>query len=318
MARSFTRSQLLAASASALVLAPQIVRSQTLEPIQLGATPADDITPFLYAIKSGLYQKAGLDVQYVPTTSGSAAATAVIAGTYQMGAGSCIASMLAYLRGIPLAVVANGGLWDPKYPFSQMLVAADSPLKTAADLNGKVAASPALNDLNQLAINAWMDKNGADSQSLKWVEIPNSAALEALTQHRIDIYAVNGPYLYAALAGGKVRSIAPAYNAISEHFVFQLYFANADWAAKHRDAIRRWVRVTYEAAAYSNAHGAETAPLMSDVTKIPLPIVQKMFRVQAATSSDPRFLQPAIDAAAKYKSISRPFRAEELYFNVAG
>jgi NitT/TauT family transport system substrate-binding protein len=316
MTNRLTRAQLLAGGAAALAFAPPIVRAQALEKIQLAATPADDLTPALYAIKNGLYEKAGLDVEYVPTSSGGAAATAVVAGTYQMGAGSLISSLNAYLRGVPLAVVANGGIWDPRYPFAQILVAADSPMKSAAELNGKVAASPALNDLNELAIDAWMDKNGGDSQSLKWVEVPNSAVAEALAQHRIDVCAMNEPALTAALEAGKVRAIAPAYTSISEHFVFQLYFANADWAAKHRDALRRWVRTTYQAAAYINTHDAETAELTADVTKIPLRVMQKILRVHAATSSDPKLVQPAIDAAAKYKTISRAFRAEELYFNL--
>ena len=50
-----------------------------------------------------------------------------------------------------------------------------------------------------------------------------------------------------------------------------MFFANTDWAAKHPDAVKNWVRDTYEAGAYTNTHHAETAPMMSEVTKIPLP-----------------------------------------------
>lgn len=312
---TFSRARMLAAGA-ALALAPRSALAQASAKIQVCATPADDLTPLLYGIHSGLYQGAGLDVEYVPTASGSAATAAVVSGTYQIGTGSFLSSLLAYEQGVPLAVIANGGLWDPKFPFAQILVAADSPLKSAADFNGKVAGSPSLNDLNELAVSAWMDKNGGDFKSLKWIEIPNAAAADALGAHRIDVYVLNEPQMGAALAGGKVRSIAPAYTAIAPRFVFQLYFANLDWAQQNGPALRRWVQATYRAAAYTNAHEGATAPMMADVTKIPLATVRSMIRVPAATATDPHSLQPAIDAAAHYKSIPRAFRAEQMYLEV--
>ena len=54
--------------------------------------------------------------------------------------------------------------------------------------------------------------------------------------------------------------------------------------------------------------------MMSDATKIPLAVIQKMTRVNAATTGDPALLQPAIDVAARYKILPRAFPAKEAYF----
>jgi NitT/TauT family transport system substrate-binding protein len=310
-----SRARLLAASAAAVAVTPQIVRAQTLEKIRLTGVPTDDLTPVFYAIKNGLYQKAGLDVEFVAASSGTAATTAVIGGAYELGKGSSIASMVAHLKGLPLVIVGNGAIWDPKNPFSLMLVAADSPIKTAADLNGKIASAAALNDLVELAVVAWVDKNGGDSKTLKWVEIPNSASGAALASHRTDVTMLNEPEVTAAVESGKARVLAPALSAIGEHFVLTIYFAQPDWAAKHTDALRKFNRVTYETAAYTNAHKPETEAMMSDITKIPLDVFHKMARVNHSTSTNPAELQPVIDVAAKYKNISRAFPAKEAYFN---
>ena len=313
--QNVTRAQALA-GAAAVIAAPNIVRAQGLEKIRLAGVPTDDLTSVYYAIKTGMYAKAGLDVEVVPTSSGTIATTAVIAGTYEIGTGSAIASLVAHLRDLPLVVISNGSLWDPKVPYNLGLVAADSTIKTGADLNGKVGATSALNDLNQLAISAWVDKNGGDSKTMKWVEIPNSASGASLAEHRIDVCALQEPVLSAELANGKVRVLGPVYSAISDHFVFGVFFCNKDWASKHGDAIKRWVRTTYEATAYTNAHHAETVAMMSDITKIPAPIISKMARVDNATqaTSEPNLLQPLIEAAAKYKFIPRAFPAKEVYF----
>ena len=311
---SFSRAQVLAGGAGTLALWPSIIRAQTLDKIRLAGVATDDLTPVYYAIKNGLYQKAGLDVEVVPTSSGTAATEAVVSGAYELGKGSLIASLVAHLKGLPLAIVGNGAVWDPKSPFTLMVVPADSTIKNGADLNGKTLSTAALKDLNELAMTAWIDKNGGDASTTQWIELPNAAAGAALGDHRVAATSLNEPQLSDALAGGKVRVLAPCYSAISDHFAFTVFFAQPDWAAKNADALRRWVRVTYDASAYTNAHHAETAPMMADVTKIPLAVISKMARTNAATSGDPGLIQPAIAAAAKYGYITRAFPAREAYF----
>jgi NitT/TauT family transport system substrate-binding protein len=313
---SFRVAATVAAFALLAVLAPSHgAQAQGMLTIHVGGVATDDFTPVVYAVSKGLYAKAGLDVQIVPTSSGTLATTAVVAGSYEMGKGSGIASMVAHLKGLPLYVIANSSIWDPKVPFNQLLVAADSPIKTGADLNGKTIGVPALNDLNTLVVSAWVDQNGGNSKTLRFVEIPNSLASAALEAHRIDADALQAPANYLALATGKFRAIAEPYSAISNHFVFGVFFANKDWADAHQEAVRSWVRITYAAARYTNTHPRETEKLMAAFTKVPLETFVKLPRVQGATTSDPTLLQPFIDAAAKYGQISQVFPANDLFFH---
>ena len=183
-----SRSRLLAGTGAALAGAPLALRAQTLPHIRVAGVATDDMTPIYWAVKSGIYQKAGLDVEVIPTSSGTAATTAAIAGVYEIGKGSPIASMLAHLRGLPLVVIANASMWDPKNPFNLTVVAADSTIKTGADLNGKIAASPALNDMNGLSIMAWVDQNAAwrfeDAQICRTAELPAIGASAARSPRR--------------------------------------------------------------------------------------------------------------------------------------
>jgi NitT/TauT family transport system substrate-binding protein len=311
-----TRSQLLAGTgAVALACGPLPLRAQAPPHIRVAGVATDDMTPIYWAVKSGIYQKAGLDVEIVPVSSGTAATTAVIAGAYEIGKGSPIASMLAHLRGLPLVVIANASMWDPKNPFNLTVVAADSTIKTGADLNGKIAASPALNDMNALSIMAWVDKNGGDSKTLKYVELTNSATAAALHEHRVDVAAMVQPQVSDAIADGTVRVLAECFNAIADRFVIANYFANSDWVAKNSDVVKRWVRVTLAAGAYTNTHHNDTVAMMSGVTQIPIDVFRKMVRVEATTpdTADPALVQPLVDVAARYKNIPRGFPAREMF-----
>jgi NitT/TauT family transport system substrate-binding protein len=310
-----SRSHLLAAGAAALAAGPQIARAQTLDTLHVAGVPTDDVTPLFYALKTGLYQKAGLDVQFVPVSSGSTATTAVIGGTYEIGKASPIAPILAHVRGLPIQLIANGIVSTPRTPFSAMLVASDSPIRTGADCNNKTGVSPGLTDINALAMMSWIDRNGGDSKTLKWVEIPGSAAAEAVADHRVDFALIQEPQLSAALEGGRVRALADAYAAVATRWITSSYVAQTDWASKHADQIRRFVRVTYESAAYTNPRKAETAALMAETTKILPAVYAKMIRGDGSTTSDPALLQPIIDMAVHYKVLSSSFPAKEMYWS---
>lgn len=318
MTLTISRSKVLAGSAAVFAW-PRASGAQQLQKVRLIGVHGDDMTPAYYALSKGMYLKAGLDVEMIAANSGTAATAAVVSGAYELGKGSVIASLLAHIRDLPLVLIANGVMWDSKAPVALELVTADSEIKTARDVTGKTASAAALNDIVTLALNAWVDKNGGDSTSIKWVEIPNSAEADALIAHRVDLCNLNEPQLSAALDTGKVRVFAPTMDAIGyhpgDHYVVAAYFANKEWAAKNPQLCREFARVTYEAARYTNTHHAETAQMMADVTKIPVETIRKINRPPGATSSDPALLQPVIDAAAKYKNIPRAFPAKEIYLS---
>ena len=298
----------------ALAAAPVVVRAQALEKLRLSAVPTDDMTPVFWGLKTGVFRRAGIDLELIPVSSGTASTTAVVSGTYEMGKASPVAAMLAHLRGLPVTIIANGAVYQGKDQWTGIVVTTDSPIKTAIDCNGKTGCVAGLNDIHQLALMNWMDKNGGDSRTTKWVEVPGSATAPAIIEHRIDFSMLDEPLFSAALETGKIKKIGDAYGTIADRWLTSGYLVQPDYAAKHPDLMRRFARALYEATAYANRHPAETIAMMSDVTKIPLPVYSKMARIQAATNSDPRILQPIIDATARYKIIARSFPAEELYW----
>ena len=76
-----------------------------------------------------------------------------------------------------------------------------------------------------------------------------------------------------------------------------------------------FARVLAESTAYTNAHHAETAPIVADFTKIPLALFEGgMTRTISVTSLRLDTIQPLIDASAKYKFIPRTFSARDMVY----
>ena len=316
-----SRGEALSALAfSTLALAvPRPGRAQSAgEAIRIAGARNEGLAPLYYGIKTGMFAKAGLDVEHIAANSGSAAMAAAVSGSYEMSSTNLLSICTAHVRDIPISIVAPAILYTPRNREALLQVAVDSPCKTGADLNGKTFGVPALTDIDTLAAMAWIDKNGGDSKSLKYVEIPNSASPQALVQHRIDAAIIQPPVLDASLAEGTSKTLADPMGAIASTYLISAYVARTDWAQQHSDALRRFNRVLIESATYVNAHHTETAPLVAEITKIDLNVVEKMYRTLAGTSLDVSFFQPLIDAAAKYGLIAHGFPARELLVSQAG
>lgn len=296
--------------------APRLARAQAApRKIRVAGAPTEDMTNIYYAIKTGMFRRAGLDVELVDVSSGPVATAAVVSGTYELAKSNLLAVFSAHLRGVPIVVVAPENLYTPRYPLSLLQIAADAPYKTGADLNGKIGGVPGLNGITTLTMCAWVDKHGGDWRSLKFVEIPNSADEAALVEHRVDMVEMQSPELDASLAKGTSKTLGDALGAIGSDYMYVGYIARSDWAEQHASSLRAFNRVLAAATAYVNGHLAETAPLVAELTKVRLTDTASMHRSLNATRLDPGLIQPFIDAAAKYNHIPRAFPAREVLWS---
>ena len=317
MTRTLSRRALLGATAAALAF-PRGLAAQTSTTLALAGVPEDSITPVLYGVQSGLFKRNGLDVQLSPERSGPAITAGVAGGAYQIGKSSITPLILAHVKGLPIVIVAPAGLYNSTAPIDGMFVRADSPLKTAADLNGKTFGVYGIGDIYTISARAWMEKNGGDPTSLKFVELPISAMVEAIASGRVDAGAMNEPAVQVALLNPKVRLVAHPFAAVAPRFLYTAWFASTPWATAHRTEVDAFARSIRDGAVYANAHHAETVDMISKFTSVDPATIAKMTRVDQGTVNDPALVQPVIDAMAKSKAISTAFDAKELFLPHVG
>ena len=294
-------------------IAPVSVRAQSAASVvRIGATATDDCAPIVYGQQSGLFARAGLDVQFDRLSSGSAAAAAVLSGAYDIGKASVPAVFDAHEKGLPFTLIGAAVIWDAKIsPSANFLVTVDSPLRTGKDANGGTFGVASLSDIGRLAMTAWVERNGGDPSSLKFVEIPTPAGPAAVEQHRVTSAESSEPSLSNALVTGRFRVI-DAFSAVAPTFLSSAWFTTRERSSQRSDVFRAFARALAQSAAYTNVHHEETAPLIAAFTGISIDVIRHMNRVLAGTTVDPKMLQPVIDAAAKYGTIKRRFAAAEL------
>jgi NitT/TauT family transport system substrate-binding protein len=309
---NINRSAFVALTASALTIAPRLrAQGQSLMTIRIMGNPNDDATSVFYAIKSGLFQKAAIDIHIESGTSGAAVAAAVAGGSFDIGKSSITSIFEAHEKGIPFALLAPAGIQDTSAPFAGMLALKDAPIKTGKDLENQVVGVSSLSSIGRAAVCRWVDKAGGNWHSVQFVEIPLTQAAAAVSQKRVVTSEIAQPALAAALDTGNFQNL-PIYQAIAPRFVFTCWFTTKDWSAKHPDLARTFARIVAQSAAFTNTHHSDTAPVMSQVSGVELSVLQSMQRVNDGTTLDPAQVQPLIDASTRYGMLKAGFPARDI------
>jgi NitT/TauT family transport system substrate-binding protein len=304
------RSPFLISLASAAVAAR--AGAQDLPTVTLATLINDTATGALYALHAGLFTKYGLNVQLQILPTGAAGQAAVAGGAAQFGLSSLVGIITAHEKGVPFTLVAPAGVVTSDVPYSQFVVKADAPIKTGRDLNGKTIGAAGLKDMDTVAIMNWVDLNGGDSKTLKFVEMSGPVALAAIEEGRIDGADLNTPTLTRGLEGGKVRSLAQIFDAIAPRFANTAWFSITDYADKNRSIVEKFARAIGEANAYCNSHHADTVQLVADSSKIDPKVVARMARITFGDYLRASDIQPLVNVAAKYGAIAKSFDARAL------
>jgi NitT/TauT family transport system substrate-binding protein len=268
--------------------------------IKVISLPSDTAGTLYYADELGYFKAAGLDVHITDMTASPPIVAAVASGAGDIGFSVVSSTAVAHERGIPVRFIAPGAMWVTANGTAQLVVAKDSPLQSAASFNGKTIAVTGLADLTYYGTKAWLERNGGDTSTIKWVELSFPEMAAAVVQHRVDGAMIAEPFLEASKP--QVKFIAPVDDAIAPRFMSTGWIASNDWIKAHPAEAAKFAEVIMKTAVWANAHKKESAQILLKHTRITPETAATMSRVEYATALDPKMMQPSIDAAAKYSS----------------
>jgi len=311
------RAFVLALAALLIPASAAIGQAQSSVKLRLGMGPVDVVTPLLYAVKSGLYAKYGLDVEIVKLNNGPAIASAVAGGSVELAQAATLSVVQAFAKGIPFTIIGNLAYYQAARPDDALLVPVASPIRTPKDLLGKTLATVSLSGMPTLGTYKWLESQGIDPSSIKWVELPAAATLPAMEANRVDGAVFYEPFFSALMATNKVRVLAFPYDVLGKRFSNAVLFANAAWVHEHPDVVNRFLRASQEASTYVAAHESESASLIAEFAGVDLTTATNIHHEGRGVTLTPEDIQPVIDAAARYKFIPSAFPAQQLICSCA-
>ena len=295
---------------AAVLLCTGAAPAQSVATLHLAGLPIDASAELFYATDEGYFTAAGLDTTTDTMANGGAVAAAVVGGTIDIGFANVFSLVQAYAHGLPVTLLAGAGESVKGSPTAQIVVAKDSPIRTAKDLDGKVFGTEGLRTISEFAPRNWIDRNGGDSSTVKFVELAFPETQAALEAHRVDAVMLPEPFI--TYLKPQTRIIGDAYPAIADRFLIGAFFTTTSWAKAHPDAVRRFRAAIARAAAFGNAQHDASAQILARHSKIPPSALAAMNRVHYATTLTPDLVQPMIDLCLKYHAIDHGFPAQTM------
>jgi NitT/TauT family transport system substrate-binding protein len=306
----------LACIAAAIVLgalasASASFAQDTSPEIVVAGAPNDSGGAIFYAQDLGMFKKAGLNVKIQAMNNPGSIAAAVVGGSVTIGTLTIPGVAIAREKGIPIVIIAPGPIYSSATPTSGIIVLKNSPIKKAADLNGKTIATRDISNLSYYGGNNWIDKNGGDSKTVKWVEITDTQTVPALLAGRIDAASVSEPALDDAVHGTSARMLAAVYDAIGDKFLIGGNFTTEAYAKAHPDVVRAFERVILEAGTWANHNRALSAKILEKYAGVPVP--PQATRVTYAERMRAADAQPVLDMLKQFGALKSPMQAADLF-----
>ncbi len=317
MMSTLSRSRAIQSIAAGALAAPALLartEAQTPATLRVGLIPIEPTCSAYYAKENGFFEKAGLDVEITANPSTPALAAAVVTGTYDISYSTISTLATAHAKGIPFVIIAPDGLVTASKPSSAIVVAASSGIKTGKDFNGKTFGAAGLNTLAEYLPRAWVDMNGGDSSTMKFVEIPFPQIGDALATGRIDAGYLVEPFLSIARTRNVARILTSGDDAIAPVYLASAWFATSAWAKAHPDLVARFATAMSEAGRWANANPAKVVPIIAAHLKADPAVTAAAPRTEYTDRFVGAQIQPWIDITARYAKFP-PFPWSDLVYS---
>jgi len=298
----------LGACAMLLALQPLHGGAQSTTAVRILELGGDGGAEGAYALAGGFFKKYGIDATVTGTSSGGAVVAAVAGGSAEVGFSNLLSVAAAIGRGVPITIIAPGGMFVREAPDIVLVRVKHSTLRTGADLTGKIVAVTTLDGELQLGAEVWVDKNGGNSKNVHFVELPEAAMGAALVAGRVDAAMMTGPYF--SQARNDVELLGNADAAIAPHFISGVFFAPTQWVGAQPDTVRRVAHALRDTAHWANTHRADTAPILarnSDLDPATVIVSANVERTVAVAE-----LQPPIDVGLTYGRLKAPLDVRQI------
>jgi NitT/TauT family transport system substrate-binding protein len=253
-----------------------------------------------------------------PAAAQNAAPSITVGGTANDSGGQVFYAQLtipgialARQNGVPIVIIAPTSIYSSAAPTSGIIVLKNSPVRKASDLDGKVVATRDISNMSYYGAKAWIDKNGGDSKSIKWIEISDTQTVPAMLAGRVDAASVSEPALDDAIHGPDARMLAPVYDAIGDKFLIAAYFTTEEYARAHPDAVRTFAKVIVAAGVWANRNRALSAKILEKYAGVA--VAPGTTRVTYAELMRVADVQPVLDMLQQYGVLKSPIHAADLF-----
>ncbi|MCM4079770.1 ABC transporter substrate-binding protein [Paractinoplanes hotanensis] len=240
-----------------------------VDQVKVGVIPIVDVAPIYLGQQKGFFKSRNIELTMESGQGGAAIVPGVVSGQFQFGFSNFTSLLIAQTKNVPIKTVANGvaSTGEQGKDFGAVMVKADSPIRTAADLVGKKVSVNTLKNIGDTTVRESVRKAGGDPKNINFVEVPFANAPAALEEGQVDAVWVVEPSLTQVKAAGG-RMVASNYVDAAPNLSVAAYFTSAKLAGEDADLVKRFTEAINESLTYADGHPDEVRGVLGSYTKI--------------------------------------------------
>jgi NitT/TauT family transport system substrate-binding protein len=242
-------------------------RAQTV--IRVGEFPNLTHAQAMVGKSNSWFEKAmgpNVKIEWKGFNAGPSAIEALYAGAIDMTYIGPNPTISGYVRsnGEALRVIAgacSGG--------ASLVVRNDSGIQTANDFHGKRIATPQLGNTQDVALRAWLKKNGLKTKDkggdVEVIPLANPDQLTLFLKKDLDAAWAPEPWATRLIREGNGRLFLDERTLWPQgKFIITNLIVSTKFLKEHPDLVKNWLRAHVELTDWITAHGAEAKKLLND------------------------------------------------------
>ncbi len=259
---------------------------QSLTTVTVNTLPIANGLPLTLGINKGFFAAQGLEIKPKVFQSGNDIVLALANNDGNVGYIGYTPGMIGRTQGIPISVLAASETEGTSEAdnWQNVVTKGSSSIRTPRDLVGKTVALNALKGVTEIVVRGALDKQGIDSDSVKFVVMPFPTMPGALANGLVDAVHTPEPFMSQILATGGRVVMAPG-PVLGRYFPNGCYCAREDWMRKNPGLVKKFRAAINQSLVYANSHPDEIRALLpAAIRNIRLPTWSPLIdRVQLLT-----------------------------------
>ena len=289
-------------------------QTKDLGKLRVGILPVGDCLQIFVADAKGYLKEEGFTAVELPRMAGGAAiGPAIEGGSLDLGWSNVVSVALAHEQGFDHVFITPGATEAEGSRPHKIMVAADSPVRRAADLEGKAVAVNTLANIPYVAAASWLRANGVEPDKVKFVEVPFPNMEAALKGRQVAAAVMLEPFVTAGQANGTVRVLEnEPFRAFGPRSLIASWFAKKSWLAANPDKAAAFRRAIAKATRAIRANPAEARLTLLNYTRLSKDLAEKIVMPAFDESLPEADVQVVLDATAKLGLLKASFAAKEI------
>jgi NitT/TauT family transport system substrate-binding protein len=266
-----------------------------------------------YGQQQGFFEDAGLDLEITASTGGATVIPQLVGGDLDVAGSNVVSVLIGAGEGLPLRMVAGGTSTaeESEQDFSGLVVRADSPATSIADLEGQRIAVNSLRNINDIVLGSMLEEAGLSYDSVSFVELPFPDMAAAVEGGDVAAAMLIEPFLTIAEGQG-MKIIGRPYSELKPGLQIGTYVMSEQFVAENPDVVEAFqegVQATADSIREDPEAFRAALPEIGDVS----PELAEQVRINLwRGASDEESLELIQDLMVQYELLDEPVDLDEV------